>query len=183
MRYLRLALFGSIALIFASSALAASAPCAVETVGSAGLPGLAAGLDAPAPPAVETAPVEGPEVSAKACSAVANCANGSSVSCSTGGSGTCQGVNASCPNERGYVRCGSQYTYCPSCPAQEFCAQGASCGLRIGGLCGYSGSERGVCYQGACRCWCSEGTSCSTDSDCGPSNTPGGCSNGTCYCL
>lgn len=50
------------------------------------------------------------------CSAHATCSNGSPVSCSVA-SGSCTGVDGSCP-ENGYVQCGSTYIACPPyCPS------------------------------------------------------------------
>ena len=53
------------------------------------------------------------------CSATADCGQFSDVSCTTSVSGaTCQGVDRDCGiGERGYVRCGSSYSYCPPCGA------------------------------------------------------------------
>ena len=92
----------------------------------AGLPGLAPGLDAPAP-AADLAPVEGPEVASKACSASALCSDGSTISCTHSGSGSCQGVNYFCSGQVGYVRCDRTTTYCsaPDCP--QSCPGTLSC--------------------------------------------------------
>ncbi len=48
------------------------------------------------------------------CSAHATCANGSSVTC-TSGSSSCIGIDAACPSQAGYVKCGTTTTNCPPC--------------------------------------------------------------------
>ena len=114
------------------------------------------------------------------CTSEATCGNGASVSC-TGQSSCSAGVDSSCPFQRGYAECDGTRTWCPPCNISETCQQGAACGGLVG--CGIGSTHPGVCYQGGCRCWCSEGESCSQDSDCGPANTPGVCSGGVCFCL
>jgi hypothetical protein len=57
-----------------------------------------------------------PEPLFMSCSAHATCYNGSAVTCSNGGSGSCTGIDASCPSQRGYVQCGGVTTNCPACP-------------------------------------------------------------------
>lgn len=49
------------------------------------------------------------------CSAQANCWNSTTVSCNVG-SGSCTGVDSSCPGQNGYVQCGSTFISCPTCP-------------------------------------------------------------------
>lgn len=48
------------------------------------------------------------------CSAQAVCGDGSTVACSVP-SGTCTGVDASCPDVDGYVQCGSTFISCIDC--------------------------------------------------------------------
>jgi hypothetical protein len=53
------------------------------------------------------------------CSAAADCSPDPSISCSTSVEGeSCEAVDRNCSEgQRGYVRCGSNYTYCPTpCP-------------------------------------------------------------------
>jgi hypothetical protein len=51
------------------------------------------------------------------CSAQATCWNGSILSCSDSGAGTCTGVNSNCSvGQQGYVSCGGSTTLCPDCP-------------------------------------------------------------------
>ena len=47
----------------------------------------------------------------------ADCYPFADVSCST--SGSCTAVDRNCPNQRGYVKCGTSYTFCPVCPCPE----------------------------------------------------------------
>lgn len=47
----------------------------------------------------------------------ADCGSYPDVSCTT--SGTCTAVDRNCPSQRGYVKCGSSYTFCPVCPCPE----------------------------------------------------------------
>jgi hypothetical protein len=93
----------------------------------------------------------GPEPDA--CSATAYCHNGTVLNCSTGGSGTCQGVDSSCPSQRGYVVCAGSYTYCPACPGNcppgaPACTSTKQCALTYCGGIGY-----GVCNNGCCYCY------------------------------
>ncbi len=69
---------------------------------------------------------------------------------------------------------------CPPPPGSG-CVQGASCGSSISD-CGRLGTHPGICYRGSCRCYCTEGSSCSQDQDCGPENTGGTCFSGSCFC-
>lgn len=57
------------------------------------------------------------------CSAIADCGEYTDVSCASDVNGTtCQAVDRDCSiGQRGYVRCGSSYTYCPVCP---ICTEG-----------------------------------------------------------
>lgn len=83
------------------------------------------------------------------CTAVCN--SGITVSCTAS---SCTAVNSSCPNQAGYVTCGSQTTYCPSCPPPLGCPGGVptctstrQCALSCGGP-GY-----GTCNNGCCYCY------------------------------
>lgn len=72
------------------------------------------------------APVEAAgEIGAMAtCTATADCGAYPDVHCELQGSGTCEAVDRNCCyGQRGYVRCGSSTTYCPSCSCS-----GCSCG-------------------------------------------------------
>ncbi len=111
------------------------------------------------------------------CTATANCESGQ-VSC-TGCLSDMQDAN--CPSQNGWVSCGGTKTWCAPC-GTAFCVQSSSCGLFYGGSCGSGGTHPGVCYQGSCRCWCTQGTSCQQDQDCGPDNSGGQCVGGSCYC-
>src|SRR4029077_16342160 len=54
------------------------------------------------------------------CSASADCADGSTISCSAAaGAGTCSYVDQSCPDTPGSVTCGSTTKYCPTCLPPE----------------------------------------------------------------
>ncbi len=67
-----------------------------------------------------------PEPIFLSCTAQATCSNGSTVSCSSG-SGTCTGINASCPSQAGYVQCGSTKINCPACPTVGFGCTNVTC--------------------------------------------------------
>lgn len=146
--------------LFAGVATATDCPAPVNQ--ATGLPGVAPGLETPAqPPAADLAPVEGPDVSEKACTASALCDNGTTITCSLSGSGTCQGVNASCPSEVGFVRCGGNYSYCPntcpSCPGTLSC-EDLNAGNYGPGVCPSRcvGSDGfcGYCFPGPGGCIC-----------------------------
>jgi len=85
------------------------------------------------------------------CTAEADCWDGSTVSCSlSGGSGTCDFADSSCPSEHGWVTCGWQEVHCPSCPCPppaSKCIDGRSCTLPCGSECG-----PGTCVRGSCNC-------------------------------
>ncbi len=88
-----------------------------------------------------------------ACSARANCDNGTSVTC-TGACPSNMKPGSCSPNGRvrGWVSCGSVKKYCSPCPA---CTHDDSCNFR----------------------------SCSSDNDCHNGTCPNGsCFNGTCLC-
>jgi hypothetical protein len=74
------------------------------------------------------------------CSAAANCAGGSPISCASSTVGdTCQGADRSCPGQQGYVRCGMSYTYCqPACG----CTEGATRTTWTGYCCDQGGKEK-----------------------------------------
>jgi hypothetical protein len=62
------------------------------------------------------------------CRATASCWDGTIVTCSGASSAsTCVSVDASCPSQRGYVKCDSTYTWCPSCPVDECSREGDFC--------------------------------------------------------
>ncbi len=115
-----------------------------------------------------------------ACTASMSCGPGQGVVSCTGCPSDEKPRN--CPSQRGWVTCGSTIRFCPPCSGDYFCNQGASCGQSPANNCGAAGTHPGVCYQGSCRCWCVEGTSCQQDDDCGPENTGGVCHAGSCYC-
>lgn len=79
------------------------------------------------------------------CTAQANCRDGSTVTCSTL-SGTCTGVDFSCPYESGYVQCGSTYIPCaatcdpPPADCVQSCTVNSDCTAHCGGP--------GVCSSG-----------------------------------
>ena len=51
------------------------------------------------------------------CTATANCGDGSTISCSdSGSSASCHAQDHYCPLTQGWVRCGGETRYCPSCP-------------------------------------------------------------------
>lgn len=79
------------------------------------------------------------------CSAAANCSPYSAISCASSNSGdTCQGVDRNCSvGQRGYVRCGSSYTYCPVC----LCTEGSFRYTWTGYCCYEGGREK---YEEQC---------------------------------
>lgn len=57
------------------------------------------------------------------CTASATCCDGSTVSCSAWGPRvTCSAADAACPQQAGYVRCGSTTKNCPSCSTCDSCS-------------------------------------------------------------
>lgn len=68
------------------------------------------------------------------CTAQADCGPHPSVSCeATSSSDECSFVDRDCSrNVRGYVRCGSSYTYCPFCPS---CTEGDTRWIASGCCC------------------------------------------------
>ena len=71
---------------------------------------------------VAARPAKSPGGLKSACTATATCNGGVTVSCS--GSGTCTAVDQNCPNQQGYVNCGSSWVSCPaSCPLEPNCHQ------------------------------------------------------------
>jgi len=68
------------------------------------------------------------------CSAIADCDDGSHVTCS--GDTTCTSIDSSCPASRGYVRCDGITKYCTPCPACSLsgspCSTDAACRLEPG---------------------------------------------------
>jgi len=98
---------------------------------------LAAGNTAVPPPAHRAESFgNGPKTK---CVATASCGAATPVSCS--GSGSCVAVDQSCPDEQGYVVCGSVRTDCPVCdvPSEPDCDQFDS------GPCDYSWNKRINC--------------------------------------
>lgn len=80
------------------------------------------------------------------CSAHITCLDGATLSCSLP-SGTCTGVEPSCPGENGYVQCGSYVvgcsTPCPEPPGTDctlYCSVNSDCTSHCGGP--------GVCSTG-----------------------------------
>ena len=67
-----------------------------------------------------------PEPIFLSCSAHATCRNGSSVTC-TSGSGSCTGIDASCPGQAGYVQCGGTTINCPPCSSVGFGCTNVTC--------------------------------------------------------
>lgn len=82
-------------------------------------PSRPAGDSQKAPQPLPPAPQE-----ASTCTATADCGTYPDVSCT--GSGTCTAVDRNCPNQEGYVRCGSTYKFCPPCPCyvEKHCPDG-----------------------------------------------------------
>lgn len=71
----------------------------------------------PRPDALSAKPI-----SPASCTASATCWDGSHLSCSDAGSGSCQGVNSNCASGvRGYVTCGGSRQDCPPCPKKTVC--------------------------------------------------------------
>jgi len=102
-----------LSLVFLSPASAAGVRLSSDPLWKALMQGpLDAAATRPAQPA--SAGKGGGSSTNSMCTATAACGAGS-VSCS--GSGTCTAVDQSCPEEQGYVTCGSVTIYCsPACP-------------------------------------------------------------------
>lgn len=66
----------------------------------------------------------------------ADCGAYPDVSCSI--SGSCTAVDRNCPNQRGYVQCGSTFKFCPECP----CPEGHHRYTQTGGCCDCGIEER-----------------------------------------
>lgn len=117
-------------LALAWPAIAETGPCPSSRA-DAGLPGVVAELEGRA---VDLAPAEGPEVSEKSCTATATCHDGTVLQCSDPGTGTCTGVDSNCSyaGQRGYVKCGSNYTFCP--PWSQYYCEDINAGLH-GSIC------------------------------------------------
>ena len=100
------------------------------------------------------------------CSATAQCHNGTTRSCSSGG--TCTAVDSNCNNnQRGYVNCGGTVTYCPVCPPS-----GPDCSID-----GYCNPECSPFEDFDCEC--AIGASCTNNNQCG---WAGFCQNNRCGC-
>ena len=67
-----------------------------------------------------------PEPIFMSCTASATCYNGTTVNC-TSATGTCTGINAACPSQRGYVQCGGTTTNCPACPTVGYGCTTVTC--------------------------------------------------------
>ncbi len=86
------------------------------------------------------------------CNATADCWDGSTVSCSisSGGSGSCDFADSSCPWEHGWATCGWDEDHCPPCPCPDpapRCIENRSCTEPCGSECG-----PGTCINGSCNC-------------------------------
>ncbi|MEM8930112.1 MAG: hypothetical protein AAGE94_02995 [Acidobacteriota bacterium] len=118
--------------VTAAAEATAPADVAAEPPGSCQAEGgVDLGIESPLAP-VETTPTT--------CSAMAWCSSGT-VSC-TGGCPSDR-RNASCPSQRGWVKCGSKITYCPPCPPLP-------CNPSCDVICGLGA---GVCSNGQCYCY------------------------------
>ena len=112
-------------------ALAGNAPRAIAAPGPEALPFL---QPSATPAAAECGSAargllgaEGvPEPIFMSCSASATCYNGTTVNC-TSSTGSCTGINAACPSQRGYVQCAGTTTNCPACPTVGFGCTTVSC--------------------------------------------------------
>ena len=84
---------------------------------------------------------------AKSCSAQITCWDGSSLSCSNPGSGTCASTQSNCSSGvRGSINCGS-IIFCPPCPCGSmFCCQCESTGDCVS-CCHCSGFSLRQCTQ------------------------------------
>ena len=76
---------------------------------------------------------EGPSGLDSTCTATATCENGNTVSCT--GSSSCQATDASCPVQRGFVKCDGSYIFCGACEDCNAQACIAQCGPPGGGYC------------------------------------------------
>jgi hypothetical protein len=129
--------------------------CCLVLVAVAGLaqapthaPVTLADIYATAPAALPSAPMDGTVLAAKSptgkviCAAAANCWNGTTVNCSSSTVGdTCAAVDSSCTAQQGYVRCGTTYTYCPSC---LICTEGQTRTVATGWCCDEGTKERAI---------------------------------------
>lgn len=107
---------------------------------------LAVALEAPARGCPARSPSLAPaqvELATLSCSASAVCCDGSVVSCSYSGSGTCTGVNAHCPSQSGGVTCPGRTISCPPCVV---CCVGCSTESDCVGVCGPEQSA--ICEPG-----------------------------------
>ncbi len=133
------------ALVFVFLTLAVVVPGQAEVADPAGVGGspcLATASLSSAPAALPFLehPVALPAATKAPCSATASCGS-SSVSCTSSGTSTCEAVDRNCSvRQRGYVRCGTSFTYCPACP---FCTEGALI-LSPTGECCNGGIERDI---------------------------------------
>lgn len=94
------------------------------------------------------------------CSATASCES-SAISCTASGTSTCEAVDSNCAaGQRGYVRCGTSFTYCtPPCPV---CTEG-DLDFRPTGECCNSGTsvrENHLRYRCTNGQWVAQGTIC-----------------------
>lgn len=131
--------------------------CCLVLVAVAGLaqapthaPVTLADIYAVAPAALPSAPMDGTVLAAKhplgkvICAAAANCWNSTTVNCSSSTLGdTCAAVDSNCTvQQQGYVRCGTTYTYCPSCLI--VCTEGQTRTVATGRCCDDGLKERAV---------------------------------------
>lgn len=85
------------------------------------------------------APAASPEPIAPvflSCSAQATCWDNSTISCSFPSSGSCTGVDSSCPGQPGYVQCPDSFIPCPVCPGTDctlYCSVDSECTSHCGG--------------------------------------------------
>jgi hypothetical protein len=125
-----------------SAARAAEMPQAPE------LSDFLATLGTPAPTLEAKRPIQGKSL----CTAMATCANGTTVSCSGNASATsCSGVDHNCPNEKGHVTCDGVTTYCTApCPCS--CSDWLSfCQDKCSG-CPYTFKCNASTCPGTCTC-------------------------------
>jgi hypothetical protein len=66
---------------------------------------------------VATPAVKSPDGLKSTCTATANCSGGGTVYCA--GTGTCTAVDQNCPNQQGYVNCGTSWALCPVACEQD----------------------------------------------------------------
>ena len=129
--------------------------CVLVLLGTAGAAQVPEISKAPAPDPILMAALEaeifGGGVSADSlCSAAADCSPDPSISCSTSvEEESCQAVDRDCSvGQTGYVRCGSNYTYCPT-PCAE-CTEGHIQDFNTGFCCANNRQElyRETCVGG-----------------------------------